>query len=295
MSSKNRIPPPEAHRPYPLRASPFLAALEITRPHNCAITFASVLLGGWLGVHLLSPPLLLAALSAALIMAGGNTLNDLCDIEADRVNQPGRPLPSNRLPVWAARMEAFGLSALGIGTGLVLPPPVPVIALIAASGLVLYTTSLKGIPLLGNLLTALLCGLTFLYGGFAVNAPLPACIPALFAILFHFGREILKDVQDRKGDRRLAGSTLPLRWGRRNVYILITAIYLLLILATPLPLLTGDYGIRYLVLILLLNGLLIGFILTLWRSDTPESLARLSRLLKVGMVLGLSAIFIDSL
>ena len=93
----------------------------------------------------------------------------------------------------------------------------------------------------------------------------------------------------------MAGSTLPLRWGRRSTYTLITALYLLLILCTPLPLLTGYYGLRYLALVLLLDGLLIYFIRTLWRSDTPESLRRLSRLLKLGMVLGLSAIFVDSL
>ncbi len=300
MSSTNPTkapPPPEAstRRPPRFAASPFLTALEIARPHNCAITFASVLLGGWLGRHTIPPALLLTALSAALIMAGGNVLNDLCDIQADRVNRPDRPLPSGRLPVWAARLEAFGLLAAGIGLALALPPPTFALALIAAAGIILYSAWLKGVPLAGNLLIGLLCGLTFLYGGFAVGAPLPACVPALFAALFHLGREILKDVEDREGDRLLTGSTLPLRFGRRNACILITAIYLLLILCTPLPLLTGHYGARYLALVLLLNGLLIYFIRTLWRNNTPESLRRLSRLLKLGMVLGLSAIFIDSL
>ena len=112
------------------------AAAEVLRPANCAITFASVLLGGWLGPHAISPALLLAALSASLIMAGGNALNDLCDIEADRINKPGRPLPSGRLPVWAARLQAVVLAALGLALSLLLPHPAPSIAAIALVGLV---------------------------------------------------------------------------------------------------------------------------------------------------------------
>ena len=183
MCSKPAIP---EHAAAP--ACPRLrAAAEILRPVNCALTFASVLLGGWLGSHTLSPTLLIAGLSASLIMAGGNVLNDLRDREADRINKPLRPLPSGRLPARIGRLLAVLCTALGLALAFLLPRPATLVAAFAVTALVAYNVHLKGIPLLGNLLVSLLCGLSFLYGGAAVgNAP-QALIPAAFALLYHLG------------------------------------------------------------------------------------------------------------
>ena len=267
------------------------AGVEVLRPANCAITFASVLLGGWLGSGAISPPLLLAALSASLIMAGGNALNDLCDVEADRINRPDRPLPSGRLSARAARLQTVLVSALGLSLGLLLPHPAPLIAALAIVGLLAYNLWLKGVPLAGNLVVSLLCGLAFLYGGAAVQAWRGALIPAGFAFLYHLGREILKDVEDREGDRRLRGSTLPLSWGKNRSLGLVTAVYLVLVLLTPLPFLYGIYGLPYLGLVLLLDGLLLYVVFALWHSSTADRYGRLGEVLKAGMVLGLCAIF----
>ena len=267
------------------------ALFELPRPLNALITFASVLLGGWLGAHNLPLPLLIAACSAALIAGGGNALNDLCDLEIDRINKPHRPLPSGRLSPRIARLEAFVLFGVGTASGLFLPGPAPFVALIATAGLVLYNRFLKRLPFLGNLTVSLLGGLAFLYGGFAVSAPLPALIPAGFALLYHLGREVLKDVEDLKGDP--SGSTVPLRWGKRNALLVATAIFSLLIATTPLPVFLGLYGRAYLVLVLLLNLLLIYILRSVWQH--PARLPHLNLLLKIGMVLGLSAIFFDRL
>ena len=271
------------------------AAAQVLRPANCAITFSSVLLGGWLGSRSISPPLLLAALSASLIMAGGNALNDLCDIEADRINKPDRPLPTGRLPAWAARLQALLLSGVGLLLGLLLPHPAPLIAALAVGGLIAYNVWIKGVPLAGNLVVSLLCGLAILYGGAAVEAWRPAWIPAGFALLYHLGREVLKDVEDREGDRRLRGSTLPLSWGRSRSLGLVTGVYLALVLLTPLPFLYRIYGLPYLGLVLLLDGLLLYVLFALWRSSTADEFGRLGVVLKAGMVIGLCAIFCGGL
>jgi len=270
------------------------AALEITRPHNCTLVFGSVLLGGWLGVHSLPPPLLLAALSAGLVAAGGYAFNDLWDIATDRLNKPGRPLPSERLPIWLARTIAFGLTGLGIGLALILPATCRGIVLAAVLGLLLYNRCLKGVPLAGNLLIGGLGGLTFLYGGAAVQSLIASAVPAAFASLYHTGREILKDLEDVKGDHLRSGGTLPLKWGVKRSQILITFNYLLVLLATPLPFLFGLYGLRYLAGVLLLDAFLAYIGVALWRDPSPGALSRLNRLLKVGMVIGLGAIFVDN-
>ena len=264
----------------------FYAAIALPRPINCLITFASVLLGGWLGIHKITEPLIFAALSATLITAGGNALNDLCGITEDRINKPHRPLPSGRLSPGVARIE-MGIFLLG-GILLALPLPVPAIAiaLTAIASLILYNTYLKRVPLIGNLTVSTLGGLAFLYGGAAVQVISAPYLIAGFAFLFHLGRELLKDLEDSAGDRQLSGSTVPLSWGENTTRILITGIFIILIIATPLPALLGIYSSIYLCLIILLNLLLVFVLIRLWQNNT---LGYLNKLLKAGMLLGLTA------
>ena len=270
----------------PFRKTRFYAAIELPRPINCLITFASVLLGGWLGIHRITEPLLFAALSAALITAGGNALNDLCGITEDRINKPHRPLPSGRLSPGIARIEMGIFLLAGILLALPLPMPALAIALTAVTSLIFYNIYLKRVPLIGNLIISALGGLAFLYGGAAVKVISAPYLIASFAFLFHLGRELLKDLEDSAGDRQLSGSTVPISWGENSARILITGIFTILIIAMPLPALLGIYSSIYLSLILLLNTLLIFVLIRLWQKDT---LGYLNKLLKAGMLLGLAA------
>ena len=286
MSSRN---------PAPLRsdlsvADAFRAVIQITRPQNCLITLASVLMGGWLGVHALPAHLWIAAFSAAAVMAGGNALNDLWDVETDRVNHPRRPLPSNRLSPQAAAVECVVLMAFGLGLSLFLPPEAIATAVLACGCLVAYNRRLKHVPLAGNLAVSLLCGMAFVYGGFAVGAPVPAAVPALFATVYHLGREILKDAQDIPGDRIAPGGTLPLRWGPRSSCRLAAGVYAFLVLLTPVPYLMGLYGLPYLILVSLLDVMLACIVFFVLRVPDTQRLRRGNRFLKAGMMLGLLAI-----
>ena len=270
----------------PFRKTRFYAAIELPRPVNCLITFASVLLGGWLGIHRITEPLIFAALSAALITAGGNALNDLCGITEDRINKPHRPLPSGRLSPSIARIEMGIFLLAGILLALPLPMPALAIALTAVTSLIFYNIYIKRVPLIGNLIISALGGLAFLYGGAAVKVISAPYLIASFAFLFHLGRELLKDLEDSAGDRQLSGSTVPISWGENSARILITGIFTILIIAMPLPALLGIYSSIYLSLILLLNTLLIFVLIRLWQKDT---LGYLNNLLKAGMLLGLAA------
>jgi len=272
-----------------------MGLIQITRPINCTITFFSVLLGGWLGTLTLSNPLLLAALSAALITGGGNVLNDLCGLQEDRINKPLRPLPSGNVSPKMAIILTLFLLLGGLTIGFLLPWPAPFIVVVAISALILYNFWLKRVPLLGNLVVSALGGLAFVYGGFAAHAYPPARWPALFATLFHLGREILKDLEDTPGDQKLAGSTIPLSWGKPTARILITGIYATLMILTPLPALIDIYGSIYFALVCILNLLLIYVLLRLRREDTSTTLRHLNHLLKFGMILGLLAFFLDRL
>jgi geranylgeranylglycerol-phosphate geranylgeranyltransferase len=269
--------------------------LEIPRPINCVISFLSVLLGGWLGTQTVSSALLLAAVSAALITGGGNVLNDLCGISEDRINKPQRPLPSGRVSTRSATILACLLLLCGLMVGFSLPAPAPIIVVFATICLILYNCWLKRVVLIGNLVVSGLGGLAFLYGGFVALSYPPSRWTAVFATLFHLGREILKDLEDLGGDQILSGSTVPLLWGKSAARTLITLVFSVLILLTPLPAIIDIYGSVYLAGVSILDLLLIYVILRLHRGACPATLTRLNHLLKASMILGLCAFFFDRL
>jgi hypothetical protein len=70
-------------------------------------------------------PLALATAAVSLTYLGGMILNDVCDVETDRRERPGRPIPSGRVSIRAARRTAAAMLLLG-------PPLLLVSSLVAA-------------------------------------------------------------------------------------------------------------------------------------------------------------------
>jgi geranylgeranylglycerol-phosphate geranylgeranyltransferase len=262
-----------------------------------AITFLSVVIAGILAGEISPPPnLYLAALAAALIAGAANALNDFCDRDIDRVNKPHRPLPSGQVGTKSAIIGAMTLFVLGLAVSSFSGTVTLIIAVAAVVLLVLYDFRLKRRPVSGNLVVAGLGGVTFLYGGAAVGSPYGAIIPAVFAFLYHFGREITKDMEDEPADRTAGAATIPIRYGRRAASMIARSAFILLILLTPLPFILDLYGTWYLVCVVpTVDFLLAVVVVGIGPAAGDESIARLNRLnrlLKVGMVLGLVSLFL---
>ena len=109
-------------------------------------------------------------------------------------------------------------------------------------------------------------------------------------MLFHIGREIVKDIEDIDGDRIRGEHTLPLRWGRTQAGVLAGFVYLLLIASTWIPFFSGLYGARYALALLPVNALVLYVLWQLYRRRAILADDRLGRLLKIGMLLGLLAV-----
>ena len=71
------------------------AVFIIIRPLNILITFISVIVGGIIALksNLIPQLLLLAAISESLTFSAGNIINDIFDLEIDKINRPDRVLP----------------------------------------------------------------------------------------------------------------------------------------------------------------------------------------------------------
>lgn len=272
------------------------AFLIIIRPINTLIGILSIFIGAFItGTIQPLEKVLLACLSGGLIQGGANSINDYFDLEIDQINKPYRPLPAGKL----ARGEVFVFSIIlflgGILLGAMVNQIALGIALFSAILLFTYSAKLKGSILWGNLAVSLVTGLAFIYGGIAVNRFHQSLIPAGFSFLFHFGREIIKDVQDEEGDRANQIVTFAIRYGARISMRFITAIYILLIFLTFLPYFYGIYGLDYFIVVLIgVDAVVGGCLITIWRNPVPKTLGKISNILKADMLVGLLAIYLGA-
>ena len=275
------------------------AYIELARPLNGFIAFISGWLGGMFASKhpledLANPKLLLVASAAWILLSAGNTVNDYCDYNIDRVNRPERPLPSGRIPKRNAPIFTVILLGIGIVLGTLIGTWAIVFALLVSGTVVSYAFYLKRVPFIGNIVVSGLTGVTFIAGGMAVDSVEGALIPATFAFLFTTAREIVKDLEDTEGDRRHNVKTLAILNPRLAVGVAL-GFMAAVILFSPVPYLFGWYSWYYFVAIALgVDLVLIGLGIRLWRNSAKASCASIQYWMKWDIFVGLGAIYLGT-
>jgi len=206
----------------------------------------------------------LGSACASLLNAASNILNQIADLEIDRVNKPGRALPSGRVSLreaWTVTLLMYGLALLP--TWLVVPHPYDTLAakltaplsehvcfFIYLAGLLF--TLVYSLPALGrtkrlgwlaNLTIAVPRGTLLKVAGWSMVAPVwsaePWWIGAIFG-LFLLGASSTKDFSDMDGDARGGCRTLPLIYGPRRAVHLMAPSFVLPWLLMPVGALLPD-------------------------------------------------------
>lgn len=270
--------------------------IRLLRLHNCLMAAAGVWLGGYLsyGTHD-NIRLILAAFCAALVCAAGNALNDFMDIEVDRKNHPGRVLPSGLLPTYVAMLAFWILNGLAIILSLFINLKFAGIVIFSVIMLIVYNIRLKKTSLWGNLAVSLLGALTFIAGGLSVRVPHRYLVaetfaPAIFAFLFHLGREMLKDLADFDGDLRAQYKTLPSLFPAPAIEYMIMAIYSVVLFLTVMAMVMGLYRPAFNWIVFIGVDLpLLGLLVWLKISKNDNKYALVGQTLKGLMVVGLIA------
>ncbi len=140
------------------------------------------------------------------IIAGGYALNDFCDVEADRINCPDRPLPSGDIAPQIALLFSSVLFIVGLSLAIFAGVKYLIGLSLVTAGLVIYDIFSKQLGVGKDILVATL--MTSLY-------PLAFCLaeptagPRLNTLYIHpawlfltaFGYEMLKDAGHTEGDR----------------------------------------------------------------------------------------------
>lgn len=273
------------------------SALQLLRPFNFVMFWIGVALGGLLTAGLGAFQggnlrlLLIAAASASLIGGGANAINDVFDLDIDRVNRPQRPLPSGRSTVSTARMLWAAASIVGVALSFLLTTAHVVIAAVSVALCYLYSARLKRVPVAGNLLVAFVTPLALIvYGGWAVGPPGPAFVGAAFAFLTTFAREVVKDIEDVAGDAGAGARTIPLRWGVPAAVRSTAAVLACTVALTPLPFLVLEYSGMFLLVVLVADVLMLSALWMILRDDPVAHAGKASSMLKTAMLVGIAAL-----
>lgn len=174
----------------------------------------------------------LLVFSTACIGAAGYIVNDIYDIETDRVNKPDKVLIGKVFSQRFAWNSYYALFLIGGAIGWYLGQLTGktlygTINLITGFWLFLYASDFKGRPFLGNVMISFLSAGVLTYPLFFDVLPrLPleendAGGQALiilsayfsFAFIISLFRELIKDMEDREGDSGIGLRTVPIVWG----------------------------------------------------------------------------------
>lgn len=268
--------------------------LRMTRPLNLLLGALSVFFGAFLaGILGNEKRVILACFSAVLIMAAGNVINDYFDAKIDRVNKPFRPIPAGEIQSASAFKFAIILFAFGIFLSIFIKLSVVIFAILISIGLFYYSASLKKTVLFGNIAVSLFSGFAFIYGGIAAENFQVALIPALFAFLFHLGREIVKDLEDMEADGSKGLKTLPIKYGKQTALSVSTGVFLSLVVVTILPFFFDPHyhnKIYLLTVLFSVDTVVLLLVIFMWRNPVPFVFNRIAFYLKLDMFAGLLAI-----
>ncbi len=263
----------------------------LVRIPNCLMIGLAVIVGEAIALGTL--PSISAAvfgfLTASLLLAGTMVLNDIHDIEVDRVNTPGRPLPSGKIGTQEAYLLSAVLSSLGILSSIVLGPLTLLTALLALVLMVYYNTGGKSTGLLGNAVVSFNVALPFFFGGLVVNNLRPLLfIFSVLAFLVNMAREIAKGIVDIAGDSLTRVKTLAVLKGpksaaRASATLFVAAV----VLSFFAPLLDAKVSVLYYPGVVLAD---LGFLYSAYRlvrDQRPETARVVKKQVLFWMLFGL--------
>jgi 4-hydroxybenzoate polyprenyltransferase len=263
-------------------------------------------------------PFFLLVFSTVLIAAGGYIINDIEDVEIDKLNKPiekqivGRvyPLSISWLFYGVTTLVGFIISlylAFYINDFLQL-----VIYPLAVGLLWAYSRWLKRLPLIGNLVVAFFCAFVawvvfyaeILSPEYTSTTSLETIIHVLptflgyasLAFISTLFREIIKDIEDAEGDKAQNCKTLPILLGTnisKGIAFCVGLLFLALVFYFSFML--KDSIIKVIVLNITISLPIIYALFLLIKAKEKQEFSFLSKLAKVIMLSGLIFLLIMKL
>jgi len=310
-----------------LLKNPFIAFLKLVRIENLFIIAITQICIKYLVFEPINyfssfTPFLfsLSLISTILIAAAGYIINDYFDVKTDKINRPDAVVVDVTIKRRWAMVLHIMLNSIGLLIGIYLAIKCHQIKLIliqAISILLLwfYSTHFKKQLLTGNLIVSILTAtiplLPIVYDYyFSVNGSIIELIAfnsfikvliiivigySSFAFLTSFAREVIKDMEDFKGDVQTGCKTMPIVWGiiTSKVVVFFTLIITIMFLLLASIKFFGEgelLAFYYIILALIVPICFMIFIIIKAKNSKQYKMASL--LLKLIMLLGIVFMFI---
>ncbi|AIG30200.1 UbiA family prenyltransferase [Flavobacterium psychrophilum] len=253
----------------------------------------------------------LLIISTVCIAAGGYIINDIMDQDADTENKPKKVIIGKTITEALAYNLYVLFTVIGVGIGfylsrLIMRPNFVTVFILCAALLYIYATNLKQIMILKNVIVASLLAFSIIIIDLFMIFPATDITNkeqmrpvfsvlidfATIAFILNFIREIVKDLEDTKGDKKQEIRTLPVVFGvsktSKLVFILSFVPVLCILYYVYNYLFHLQYATGYIFLFLI--GPLLYFMIKIWFAQTKKDFYYLSNVLKMVILFGIISI-----
>ena len=254
---------------------------------------------------------ILLVIATVCIAAGGYVINNILDQDTDEIAKPQNRVVGVSISETVAYNWYIGLTIVGVGIGFYLSnviykPTFASMFILVATLLYMYATSFKQIPVLGNVVVALMLSTSIIIIGLfdilpAIDVDNRFRMKEAFDILMHYAifafiinliREIVKDMEDMDGDYQSGINSLPIAIGVQKTKIIVGVLTVISIGILAYYVNSNLFELDYVVYyaIILIVGPLIYFGVKLLNATTKKEFHHLSLVLKVILFFGILSV-----
>ena len=283
-------------------------ALEITRPINGLMGSLTVVIGilntrTGITINNLVLNIVLGILAYFFLFGAGMVINDIYDLDIDKINRPERPIPRGAITLSQAKYLYITLLVIGLGLSffhmIILKLSILVFIIAMIFGFIgwLYAAWGKKQGFVGNIIVSVSFSIGLIYGAL-LNSRLPIFIYLYFFTSFSLlmAREIIKGCEDIEGDKKEDVKTLAITIGIEKAVIISLIFQISAIIFFISPLFVSLINPQ-LFLIFMISGLgLVGYAvyLSFNHHQEKDQFGKISLLLKIGALFGLLAFLFAS-
>ena len=243
------------------------------RPLNVLLSGLTVFIASYLLNHIYNPLTSIIAVVVMLMCAFANMINDLFDVETDKINKPKIYLNNiqltTKLGKYLILIILLSMLILPLGLAHIYFTKNAILYLYLISFLIIiYTPYLKGIAIIGNIIISYIVASVFIITELILlNSFIKILVyPVLLTFILTLIRELAKDIDDLEGDRTANINTFPVLFGITYSKYLLSILTVFLIIISIYPYYSQIYNFKYLILLVFLVQVpLIGCIFYLWK------------------------------
>lgn len=286
------------------------AYYRIIRPINSIMVGIAVIIGVILTSFqaVFSLKTFFGFLTGFFISSFSMIVNDIYDIDVDRINQLKRPLVTGEIQISEAWAYAIVMLSLGIIFSLLTSLTSFIVA--ALFGLIswLYNFNLKKHGIIGNLTVALSTAIPYIYGNIVssatISTPQTSILQgsaslvlwlAIISFMAVTGREIIKTISDIEGDQIRGVNSVSRIVGEKKAALIGSLFFFFAVLSTFAPYFLRQTGNIYLAMVLVPDTLFIYLSYSIVKDYSVKNVLQVKKLALVGMQLGFIAFIVEKI